>query len=127
VAAYQLLEGGARNQTAVSVQEEGLFLYRKLNWALSGAASTTYTTASGSQIVIPRPDLVSSNQSPLIFEGTGYVITLTRGTGATTTLNTAAYPVTGVNFTVSSTASSTLVTAQFQVNGKPFVFNTYLH
>jgi type II secretory pathway pseudopilin PulG len=34
IAAYQLLEGGDRNQVNILIQEEGTFLNRKINWAL---------------------------------------------------------------------------------------------
>jgi len=121
VATYQLLEGGSRNQTAVSIQEEGTFIYRKINWALSGA---TDAAVSGTSMLIIQspPGLVS----PLVFDVDGTNMRLAEGGNSSTVLNSSAFPVNNVVFTVSNTDNATSVTANFEIESIPFVFQTYL-
>jgi len=125
VATYQLLDGGSKNQIATSVQEEGLFMYRKINWALSGAAKVTSNASNTLSIV--RNDLGSD--SPLVFTAiNNNQMTLKRGTGLPFVLNSDTFDVTEVGFTVSpGSGGPTSITVAFKVRGKPFLFNTYLH
>ena len=122
VATYQLLEGGGRNQAAVSIQEEGTFIYRKINWALSGATDASINGTS--TLIVQRPDL--GQASPLVFDVNGTNIRLTRGNNSSTVLNRSSSPVSNVVFTVSNTDNATSVTANFEIESVPFVFQTYL-
>jgi len=121
VATYQLLEGGGRNQAAVSIQEEGTFIYRKINWALSGA---TDASINGTSTLIVQEPL--GQVSPLVFDVDGTDIRLAEGANSPNILNSAVFPVTNVVFTVSNTDNATSVTANFEIESVPFVFQTYL-
>lgn len=125
VAAYQLMGSGAHNQSAVLTQEEGTFLSRKINWALTGA-SVAIVSNGGSTLTITRPDLGA--QSPLVISGGGTSMTLMRAGSSATPLNSESLPVTSVVFTVTAAAFGrpTEVDVSFLVNTQPFVFKTYL-
>ncbi len=123
VATFQLLEGGSRNQKAVAIQEEGTFLYRKINWALSGATGATLIDPQ--TLSVTRPDLGS--ESPLIFASSANYLTLARGSGSPAVLNSDYFKVSDVSFNVTTLAGvGTSVTALFNVEHIPFVFQTYL-
>ncbi len=122
IAAYNLLDSGARNEKAVSVQEEGTFLNRKINWALLGA--TAMATPDESTLSITRPDLGANN--PVVIHENGADITMTRGTGPTTTLNSGAYPVTNMTFLIGHSGNATSVTVTYNVESTPFIFKSYL-
>ncbi|MEI7719590.1 MAG: hypothetical protein WCI89_00010 [bacterium] len=124
VAAFQLLDGGARNERAVAVQEEATFLNRKINWALAGAI-TASTNPSGTTLTVLRPDLRDS--SPLVFTAHVGTITLARGTGVPVPLSGNVFPITGVVFVVAAAGGSTVVSASFSIQNTPFIFKTYLH
>ncbi len=129
VAAYNLLEGGSRNKTAIGIQEEGTFLNRKINWALTGASSVS-TSPDGTVLTITRSDLGS--QSPLVITGNGTTMTIKRGVGVSTVLNSDRFKVTGptsgnffsVQPAIAGRPSS--ITVSFEVQGKPFIFRTYV-
>lgn len=123
VSAYQLMGGGAHTEHAVLVQEEGTFLIRKINWALTGASAAV---SAGNTLTVTRPDLGA--QSPVVITASGADVVLTRGGGTQVPLNTAALPVSNLNFTVTPAAFGrpTEVDVSFQVDTRPFVFKTYL-
>ncbi len=125
VATYQLLTGGESNQAAVLVQEEGTFLYRKVNWALSGATAVSTTTNA---LIITRPDLGLQSPITFTFDPIHATLSIARGTGSPNILNSAAYAVTDVLFQTSfdPVASSTRVEFDFSVHGVPFSFLSYL-
>lgn len=50
-AVYHMLEGSARTQTAVMLQEEGNFLIAKINWALSGVESVNVSNPTTLSVV----------------------------------------------------------------------------
>lgn len=123
VAAYQLMGSGTRTQNAVQTQEEGTFLNRKINWALTGASAVS---ASGATLTVTRPDLGA--QSPLVISGGSGVMTLMRGGSSATTLNNTSLQVTNISFTVTPAAYGrpTEVDSSFSVGTMPFTFKTYL-
>ncbi|OGI68550.1 hypothetical protein A2738_01575 [Candidatus Nomurabacteria bacterium RIFCSPHIGHO2_01_FULL_42_15] len=48
VAAYQLIDGSVRLGTKNTIQDEGNFIMRKINWALTGVDPSTVPVISGS-------------------------------------------------------------------------------
>ncbi len=125
VGAYNLLEGSDRNITAARIQEEGTFLNRKINWALSGATNATIS-GGGSQITITRPDLGA--QSPLVISGTLNAMTIARGIGAPVQLNSDRFLINNVVFTYQASVNGRppSVSVNFLVQDKPFFFRGYL-
>jgi len=128
LAAYQLLQSGDRNQIAVSIQEEGTFLTRKINWALSNADNASVDSTNA--LVIHRPDLISVNQEYIVISGddnTG-AMSLARGSGEAARLNSEAMPVKALSFTVDPAEGGrpAAVSTAFQILGKPFVFKRFL-
>ncbi len=124
IAARQLLSGGDRNQLAIAVQEEGTFLSRKINWALTDA--TSIAAPSNDTLIIIRPEL--DTDSPLTIQADGNSLTIARGTGAPIALNSSQFPVSNVTFTVQAAVGDApaAVTTQFQVQNIPFIFKQYL-
>ncbi len=127
-AAYHLLEGGRRNQSAVAVQEEGAFLSRKINWALVGASAVDVPATN--TLVVTRPGLAlyTPSQSPVTITASGTVMTLSRGTAAALPLHGDAFAITSLEFSIEPAAGGrpTSTIASFSVNGKPFTLKTYL-
>lgn len=123
VASYQLIDSGSRNQTFVTAQEEGTFLNRKINWALTGA---TAVTSGVGTLTITRPDLGA--QSPLVIVANGSTMTLSRGGSAPVVLNAAAFVIGSPSFVVTPATGGrpTLVSVSFLVGKTPFTFNSYL-
>jgi prepilin-type N-terminal cleavage/methylation domain-containing protein len=126
--AWELLEGGRRNQAAISIQEEGAFLTRKINWALVGASEVSVQATS--TLIITRPSLAlyTPPQSPLTITASGTIMTLARGTSAPMPLHGDAFSVTHLEFSIepASGGRPTSTIARFLVNDKPFMLKTYL-
>lgn len=129
VAAYNLLEGGSRNKIAIWIQEEGTFINRKINWALTGASAVS-ASPDGTTLTITRPNLGS--QSPLIITGARATISIKRGASAPVELNRERFavedPTSGRLFTVQSASAGrpASVTISFEIQGRPFIFRTYV-
>ena len=129
VGSYNLLEGGSRNMTATGIQEEGTFLNRKINWALTGATATA-ASPSGTTLTITRPDLGS--QSPLVITSNGTSMTITRGVSTPVVLNSDRFPVSGPSsgymFSIQPAVAGrpSSATVSFQILGRPFLFRTYV-
>lgn len=129
VATYQLIDGGARNQRDVTIQEEGTFLIRKINWTLTSVASVS-VSPEGTALSVQKlagPGFAASD-NPLVFAQAGSALSLSRGSSAPVLLSGDAFVVSNVVFTAAANAigSSTSVTASFNLNGVPFVYQTYL-
>lgn len=139
--AYSLIEGGNRNKAAISIQEEGTFLNRKINWALSGASDVCVTvdnippcittSSGGNTLTITRPDLGA--QSPLVIIGNGMMVTIARGVGGLAVqLNSdrfpVSYPALGSMFVIVPAINGrpASITSGFVIQSKPFIFRTYL-
>ena len=125
VGVYNLVEGGESNTMSARVEEEGTFLNRKINWALTGASSVT-VSPSGDEITITRPDLGA--QSPIKITSSGEKMTLSRGTGAAIDLNDERLKIENLAFvyTPSINGRPPSVHASFKVKKKVFTFRNYL-
>lgn len=120
LATYQIIEDTNATQNHIIVQEEANFLFRKIDWALTGA---TAVSANGSNLTISKP--ISGILTPLTFNFSGNNLTLQRNSGAPLVLNSSSIAVTAVLFTkttglsgapASITTDFTLTSAQ---NGRP--------
>ncbi len=124
VSAYNLIESGQRTQAVIGTQEEGIFLNRKLQWAISGATSAS--TLGPDTLVLTRPDL-PANENPLTFTTTGTGLTLKRGSQTAQSLNGDGFPVTNFSAAVTHTSGKPdSVSVTFELAGQPFIFDTYL-
>jgi len=125
VTVYQLLHAGTHTMERIAVQEEGLFINRKLSWAFAGA--TAVSAPDTKTLLITRPDL--GEQSPLtITEQTGALL-LARGGAAPVPLTTSELVVSSTSVTVEPAQSGipALVRVSYAVDGQLFQFMTYLH
>lgn len=125
VTTYQLLESGRHNQIAISTEEEGMFLSRKITWALTGATDVSVNAAKN-VLIITRPDLAP--ESPLVLEATTSTMTLKRHGGTASILSGDRFPITDVLFTETPALGEVpaSIETKFSVNGKLFIFKTYL-
>lgn len=125
VGAYNLIEGSRRNTNIAQVEEEGTFLIRKINWALTGATNVSVTNG-GATINITRPDLGA--QSPLVIKQTGTNMTITRGTDAEVELNNNRFHISGTNFVYTAPVSGrpASISTTFKIEEKTFNFRNYL-
>lgn len=125
VGTYNLLEGGKRNIDTAKIEEEGTFLNRKINWALTGA-SNVVVSGGGTKMTITHPDLGA--QSPLVISQTGNKMTITRGTGVEVELNNDRFHISGTTFiyTPASGGRPPSISATFKVEEKTFNFRNYL-
>ena len=123
VSAFELLQSGQRQDISFAAQQEGTFLNRKLAWALAPA---TAVSVSGKVLTITRPDL--GNQSPLVFDGSGTRMTLTRGSATAQPLTTDGLVLEDVSFVVTPAQNGfpQAVHAAFTLGGKEFTYATYL-
>ena len=124
VSAYQLLGGGDRHQALLAVQEEGTFINRKINWALSGA--TAVSVSGGNVLTVTRPDLGS--ESPLVIDGSSARVTLKRGSAAAMPISAQSLAIQSMAFAVDPPTSvlPTAVHVSFSIDDKPFTFGAYL-
>ena len=128
IGAYNLYEGSNKNVAATGIQEEGVFLNRKINWAISLAKTISPNPNGGDTLtIIPRSGL--GVLSPIVISGSdNKSITLSRGSGMPMQLNSDRYPVSNVKFTYTAGIDDkpSSVSVNFLVQGKPFNFRTYL-
>lgn len=124
VTVYELLRSAEENRFAIAIQEEGIFIQRKLNWALSGA--TVVTMPNAHSISISRADL--GGQSPLVFSFKDETVYLKRGIAEEVKMIGDTFNVTDAAFMVSLPSGniSTKIRALYKINGVPFVYETYL-
>lgn len=124
VSAYSILSGAARIEQTALIQQEAMFLDRKLQWEVShslGAYSTGNTL-----VLEPGHRAVAE---------TGGRITVARGTAGALPLTAAALAVSDTAFTVTPSTDGvpTRVDAAFTIAGRsgsgpaaPFTFTWYL-
>lgn len=126
---YNLLEGGDRTRVAIGVQEEGTFINRKINWALTGA-SAVQVSPDGMTLTVTRPDL--GTQSPLTVIADGATMTIVRNTGDPVVLNNERFlverPAAGPLFSIqpASGGKPPSMTVNFRIQESPFIFKTYV-
>lgn len=128
ISSWHIIETIEHNKNELMIQEEGTFLVRKMQWAITGA--TAMTTQSATKLVITRPDLTARipSQSPLTFTFDANDILLARGARDPTSLTAGGFPITDASFTVTpvSTERPASVTVRFSIANTPFTFTSYL-
>ena len=120
-AAYQLTAQSGHYAQTLRTQEEGIFLTRKIAWALRGATNVQHTAHT---LTVMRPDLGA--ESPLVFSVDQGMFFLVRAGAPRVALLGAGTRVTDVQFEVSSESPS-LVMVSFTVNTVSFTVGTYLY
>lgn len=123
-AVYTLLQSGTQNLTAISIQEEGMFINRKLSWALSNA--TTVVTPDSHTLRITRPDL--GIQSPLVITEVGGTFVIARGAGASVPFSNIFLTIVNSNIAQipAHDGLPPLVQIRYTINDVPFVFEMYI-
>lgn len=123
--AYNLLEGGKRNIDSSKIEEDGNFINRKINWALSGA-TTVSVSPSGKILTITRPDLGA--QSPIIISENSGEITIQRSSGVPVPINNDRFVISDTVFTYkpADNGKPPSIFISFKVNGTNFQFKNYL-
>jgi type II secretory pathway pseudopilin PulG len=118
--AYQLLRGSENDVRAAAEQEEAAFIDRKLSWAISESYEVT----------APAPDTltvvrIDDAGNPLSFTVSGTAMTIAHGDEAAVPLNAGEFAITDAVFEVhpSDGATSGVATAQFDLDGMPFLFH----
>ncbi|MBP9757737.1 MAG: prepilin-type N-terminal cleavage/methylation domain-containing protein [Candidatus Pacebacteria bacterium] len=92
VCAYQILENSGRNRIAVAAVEEGMFIRKKVEWALADA-DTASVSADRRTIAIVGPGSLAT------FHFDGRDITFARGVHDPLILNASSFPVEDLTFT----------------------------
>ncbi len=93
---YVVIENSGRIENKVIVSEEGAFLLRKFDWALTGADSIS--VPSETELKLTKPDL-PAGENPVAFSlGSGEIL-LKRGGGGMVPLSSAGVSVTSLIFT----------------------------
>lgn len=117
-ASYALVEGAENRHAALSREQEGTFINRKLNWELTNASDVYAPTAAQLRI---EPGAV-------VFSQVGETLYISRGGGAPQALSSAAHGVHHVEFSVvrgsGSVPASVMLT--YEVGNRPFFFAKYL-
>ncbi len=94
IVAYQLIQSSGNLSTKNTIQEEGNFVIRKLDWALSGADPTTVSPSSGNSSAL---SLTKYNGNKINVQQNGTKIEIKESTNGNTFL-----PITTDNVTVSA-------------------------
>lgn len=125
VTVYELLLSSEHNKIALAIQEEGTFLQRKINWALSGA--TAVNVPNSETLIITRPDL--NSESPLVLRFDEGRVYLEREGGDESILTGEAFVITDVFITTMPAVGliPTQIHVGYKINGVAFVYLTYLH
>lgn len=130
VIAYQLIEGSSKLSTKSTVQAEGNFVLRKLNWALTGLDPDSAPVISGSACsqtlsvdkTDPSVDTVDIRLNEI--DGVKYIEIQENEEGFN--------PITTINVLVSCLKFSPIsgtpagITASFEINGSPFSITKYV-
>ena len=127
IAAYQVIEAANRTNAGVMVQEEGHFLLRKIDWALTGVTT----------IVSPAPPPASGPSLTVDKAGVG-VITINLASGrAQLNRGVGFLPLTNDRVTIADLqfehtdpdgagGKPAAIRASFTINGNPFEITKYL-
>ena len=107
VGAYGVIEGTDRTSSKTILEQDGNFVLRKLDWTLTGL--NTINSVGGS-LSINKKDF-SSN--PTIFSLSGTDVTIKKGSGSATVLNSSRIKISGLTFTKVTTGSKDGVQATF--------------
>jgi len=122
VVTYQLIEGNERTHARVLVQEEGNFIQRKLDWALTGATQIIAPTSTGAVLTIEK------DAATITFSESGGVLQMAEGAADPVPLTTDWLTVSGVNFeqVPPAGAEPPAVEATFVIADRTFEFTKYL-
>jgi prepilin-type N-terminal cleavage/methylation domain-containing protein len=128
--AWQLLDGSSKLNTKTTIQNEGSFVLRKLDWALTGL-DVTKTLPNGTGTC---SQTLTVHKTDSVFEPTGIIIQLNSVTNALEIKegSASAKPITTTNVTVSCfkfrTLSGTLggISATTTINGVDFAITKYI-
>ena len=122
---YNLLFASEGDINAMRIQQEGMFLNSKINWALSNASSVS-VSPGGDTLTITRPDL--GVQSPITISVTEGNMTLARAGNAALQLNNERLKVEDALFiyTESVNGRPASVSVNYKLGDKSFYFRTYL-
>jgi len=96
VAAYEIIQATDANRNQIILQEEANFVFRKIDWALTGA---TAITVSPSTLVTTKS--ISGTPTNLTFalDSTSHSITLKRNSNSANALNSTNFLATNLSFT----------------------------
>ncbi len=126
---YVVIENSGRIENKVIVSEEGSFLVRKFDWALTGASSiTTSSVFSEIKLEVTKP----TGESPVVFSLGSEEILMKRGGGETVPLSSAGVSVTSLIFTRIPPAGGKPAAARIEFTlksggyGETFSFTKYL-
>ena len=128
IGSFNLIESSNHNVTSTGIQEEGAFINRKINWALSIAQSISPDPNGGNTLtIIPRS--ITNLPSPIVISGaTTGLVTIKLGTNTALPLNSDRYPVSNFVFTYTASTNGrpASVAVNFLVVDKAFNFRNYL-
>lgn len=121
VGTYNLLEGGNRNINSAKIEEEGTFINRKINWAISGATGAV-VSGGGTKITITKSGL------SIVIAQTGTNMTIARNAGAPIELNNDRFKISNTSFSYqpASNGRPASISASFDVENKTFTYRNYL-
>jgi len=128
VSAFYIIDSGQKNKIGVNIQAEGNFLLRKIEWAMTGAASISVVSPSRLSIIKDTTTGFPPLQNPLVFSLVGSNLQLTRGAGMATNLNSsnvAVSLVNGVVFTATAGTSAGVTISFILSSGNPVKSQTF--
>lgn len=128
IATYQLLEGEERNHEALRIEQEGMFLIRKMDWILTNITAFSISP-HGTLLAVTKlagDDFDATRDNPLILTAHDGVVTLKRGNAVEARLNAERYPVEEFSIVTKTLSSNTLIDIRFRIKDTSFTFKTYL-
>ena len=122
--AWQIAEAGKRNKDAFALEEEENFIVRKINWELQGAKTIVVTHSPKEKITIEK-----TGSQNVEIEATGGTITVSKGDGIPKELSGSMFKIADVHFSEvvdSNILKPNAFIAELTINGKKFVYKTYV-
>jgi len=124
---YQLVQSSDANAQKIIVEQEGNFLLRKIDWALSNVASVSAPAegANGQTLKINKENYA---QNPIQFNLAGSTLELAKGDGAPVALNSSYTVLSDLLFEhlPPSGAKPAAIKTSFKLNGQSFSTTKYL-
>jgi type II secretory pathway pseudopilin PulG len=99
--AFQVVSGSGRLNAKVFLEEEAGFLIRKMEWAIAGASSVNSPssgTGSNTSFSVDKFE-IPTEENPIVFAVSGSDLTIKKGNGTTTILNSSLLKVENATFT----------------------------
>lgn len=99
--AFQVVEGSGRLNAKIFLEEEASFLLRKIEWAVAGASQINSPNSGQSSNTTFSVDKfeVPPTENPIVFNIDSGDLTIERGAGAPTILNSSAITIDNATFT----------------------------